>query len=103
MLPLLPATGLHLRLLYTSFLKRLGFGENAFLMPVAVLVGVVTAGAAVAFHELIVHTRDALYGGWASGILYGRGLPLLVLFPALGGLAVGLFSTYVMRGREGHG
>ena len=30
-------------------------------------------------------------------------LPLLVLFPTLGGLAVGVISNYVLRPREGHG
>ena len=36
-------------------------------------------------------------------MLYGKGVLLLVLFPMLGGLVVGVFSTYLMRSREGHG
>src|SRR5207302_6885034 len=36
-------------------------------------------------------------------VLYGRGVFLLVAFPALGGLAVGVISKYVFRTREGHG
>ena len=76
-------------------------------MPLAVVIGVVTAAAAVGFHELIVVIRDHLYRldryGLDPNFLYGRGLFLLILLPTLGGLAVGCFSTYVMRQREGHG
>src|SRR5687768_10408668 len=32
---------------------RLGFGDNGFLVVLAVLIGIVTAAAAVSFHELI--------------------------------------------------
>jgi CIC family chloride channel protein len=95
------------RLLVTRLLTRLGFGEASVLVPLAAVVGLVTAVAAVVFHELIGLIRDGLYRpdlyGLDPAFLYGRGLPLLVLIPAAGGLAVGLFSTYVMRAREGHG
>lgn len=95
------------QLLVTQTLARLGFSESALLVPVAVVIGVVTAAAAVGFHELIVFIRDHLYRinryGLDADFLYGKGLFLLVLLPALGGLAVGCFSTYVMRAREGHG
>ena len=94
-------------MLVTRGLARFGFGEASVLVPMAALVGVVTAAAAVAFHELIVFIRDHLYRldlyGLDPGSLYGRAIVLLVLLPALGGLAVGCFSTYVMRAREGHG
>jgi CIC family chloride channel protein len=85
----------------------MGFGEGAMLVPMAVVIGVVTAAAAVGFHELIVFIREHLYRldryGADPNFLFGRGLGLLILLPALGGLAVGCFSTYVMRAREGHG
>src|SRR3954470_14313531 len=96
-------TGLRLRLAYTGLMRRLGFGEKAYLLPLSLLIGIVTAFAAVAFHELIVWIREVLYHHWDAEILYGRGVLLLVLFPTLGGLAVGGFSTYLMRSREGHG
>jgi CIC family chloride channel protein len=95
------------RLLVSRLLARLGFGEASILVPLAALVGLVTAIAAVAFHELIVLIRDHLYRldhyGLDPSFLYGKGIALLVLIPAAGGLAVGAFSTYVMRAREGHG
>src|SRR5215212_690182 len=89
------------RLLVTRLLTRFGFGEASILVPLAALVGLVTAVAAVAFHELIGLIRDHLYRldryGLDPSFLYGKGIFLLVLLPALGGLAVGAFSTYVMR------
>jgi CIC family chloride channel protein len=95
------------RVLMTRLLARLGVGEGGVLVPIAVVIGVVTAGAAVGFHELIVFIRDHLYRPERYGLdpdyYYGKGLVLLVLLPALGGLVVGCFSTYVIRAREGHG
>lgn len=97
-------TGMRIRLWMTGALARLGFGEHAFLLPLAVLIGIVSAAAAVAFHELIHVIRNALYEHlFRPEVLYGRGVWLLVLLPAAGGLLVGLFSTYLMRQREGHG
>jgi CIC family chloride channel protein len=95
------------RLFVTRLLARLGIGEGALLVPLAVVIGVVTAAASVGFHELIVVIRDHLYRldryGVDPNFIYGKGIILLVLLPALGGLAVGCFSRYVMRAREGHG
>jgi chloride channel protein, CIC family len=97
------APAVRLRVLITRLLGRLGLGEGSFLVILAVVVGVVTAAAAVGFHELIVAIRDLLYLHFGPEFLYGPGLALLILFPAAGGLAVGLFSAYVMRNPEGHG
>jgi chloride channel protein, CIC family len=92
-----------LRVLSTRFFRRIGLGEDSFLLILAVLVGVVTAFAAVGFHETINFIRDSLYLHFGPDLLYGSGMWLLVLFPAAGGLAVGLIARYVLRGREGHG
>ncbi len=81
-----------------------GFREDSFLMILAALIGVVTAIAAVAFHQLIDVIRRALYHDLASHVaLYGRGIVLLVLLPALGGLVVGVVTNYVIRARAGTG
>src|SRR5580700_4828487 len=92
-----------LRILVSRLLSRLGFGDNAFLLILAVVVGVVTAAAAVAFHELIDLIRDLLYRRIDPNELYGPAVGLLIVLPAAGGLVVGVFSKYVMRAREGHG
>jgi CIC family chloride channel protein len=98
------APGGRLRIVLTRVLGRFGFGDEAFLLLMSVLIGTITGVAAVGFHELINIIRDQLYGRpGEEGYLYGPGKWLLVLIPALGGLAVGVISKYVFRTREGHG
>jgi chloride channel protein, CIC family len=97
------APAVRLRVLVTRFFNRLGFGDESFMLILAVIVGVVTAVAAVGFHQLILLIRDELYTHVTPDVLYGRAMILLILIPALGGLAVGLFSTYLLRGAKGHG
>jgi CIC family chloride channel protein len=91
------------RAIVTRFLARLGFRDDSFILLLAVVVGVITAAAAVGFHELINHIRDFLYLRTGEEPLYGDWLFLLMLFPAAGGLAVGVISQYIFRTREGHG
>jgi CIC family chloride channel protein len=91
------------RVISTRALSRLGFREDSFLIILAVVIGLITAAAAVAFHQLIDILRDLLYMRIGAANLYGRDLALLILWPALGGLAVGTVSRYVFRAREGHG
>ena len=82
-------------------MARLGLGENSILLPLALIVGVVTGAAAVGFHELINLLRDLLYRHFPPEFLYGKGLWLLVLLPAAGGLLVE--PPLPTRSREGHG
>jgi chloride channel protein, CIC family len=98
------AFGARSRVLSGRLLSRLGFHEDSFLLVLAILIGVVTAWAAVGFHELIIFIRNTLYTGAGprSG-LYGAGILMLIMIPAAGGLAVGLISRFVFRTREGHG
>jgi CIC family chloride channel protein len=86
-----------------QLMTRLGLRDHYVLLPMAVIVGVVTAAAAVAFHRFINFIRDSLYASRYMDFLYGHGICMLILLPALGGLAVGLFTVYVVRSREGHG
>ncbi len=90
------------RVIVQHFLLRLGFREDAFLLFVAVFVGIVTAAAAVGFHELITLLRNLLYRDFGPS-LYDRWIGLLIIWPAMGGLAVGVLSRLVFRAREGHG
>ena len=99
----LSAPGGRARVLFNRLLHRFGFGDDAFLLLMAVVIGTITGVAAVGFHEAINLIRDLLYRHYDADFLYGRGMWLLVLFPTLGGLAVGLVSKYVFRTREGHG
>jgi CIC family chloride channel protein len=101
---ILTGLGARVRVLLTRLLARLGMREDSFLILPAVLIGVITAFAAVGFHDLIEWIRDLLYESAGAGFLYSnKGLILLVAFPALGGLIVGVVSRYIVRSREGHG
>ena len=91
------------RLLSTRALSRLGFREDTFLIFLAVVIGFITAAAAVAFHEIINWTRDLMYQDFGYERLYHRWMIMLVAWPALGGLIVGVLSRYVFRAEEGHG
>ncbi|HEY7117447.1 MAG TPA: chloride channel protein, partial [Tepidisphaeraceae bacterium] len=96
--------GARVRVLANRLFSRMGMGEGSFLLVVAVLIGIITSAAAVAFHELILWIRGILYERLGPRVdLYGKGIVFLVILPALGGLAVGLILRYVVRAREGHG
>ena len=93
-----------LREAITRILSRFGFQEDSFLLILAVIVGMVTAVAAVGFHELILLVRNELYYRTGEDHLYrGTGMLLLLAFPIAGGLVVGIISRYLFRIREGHG
>ena len=95
--------GSRVRVLADRLLARFGFGPDAFLLVAALLIGIVTAAAAVGFHELIFFIREQLYERTGEQFLYGPGMWMLIALPALGGLAVGMLSRFVFREREGHG
>jgi len=92
-----------IKVLTSRLLRRLGLGDDSFLTLLAVLIGIVTAAAAVGFHQLIDLIRDVLYKEPGADVLYGTGLALLILWPTVGGLVVGILTNYVSRVREGHG
>ncbi len=100
---IITAAAERLRLAVTRVLARFGFREESFLLILAILIGVVTAAAAVTFHELILGIRGLLYNQLDARFLYGKGIALLIVLPALGGLIVGIVSQYVAHAREGHG
>jgi CIC family chloride channel protein len=105
MLSVLTAFLVRVRLLVNRVSARLGFGDDGFLVVAAILIGIVTAAAAVSFHELINLIRNWLYGQMPSVDLYGRHVWLLLVFPAAGGLAVGGANWFFTRrgGAAGHG
>lgn len=78
--------------------------ETPFLIFLAVITGLIASVAALAFHTLIEHLRDRLFVHHDPSFLYGYvGLPLLILIPAAGGLAVGLAKRFVFRKAKGAG
>jgi chloride channel protein, CIC family len=93
--------GARFRVITTRGLARMGMTEESFLLLPAVLIGVLAAAAGVAFHESINAIRDLLYAHVDPGFLYGHGVWMLILWPALGGLLVGLIGR--VFGPGGHG
>jgi CIC family chloride channel protein len=91
------------RVVMTKWLVRFGFREETFLLFLAALIGIVTAAAAVGFHQCINTIRDFFYAQVRPDFLYGKGLILLIVIPAFGGLVVGIVSMLIMNGREAHG
>src|SRR5688572_23126595 len=103
MLGAIGAAASRFRLIVSRALARIGFRDDSFLLLLAILIGVITAAAAVGFHELIDLIRNQLYARVGEEKLYGKWIVLLIVYPAMGGLAVAIISRYVMRIREGHG
>jgi CIC family chloride channel protein len=95
------ALGLRSRVLLTRLLRRLGLDEDVYLVVLAVFIGGLAAVAACGFHEFINFVRDHLFRFQDPAFLYGSGMGLLILWPLLGGLAVGLISH--ARGAGGQG
>src|SRR5881275_3083213 len=91
------------RVLVSRGLAFSGFRDEGFVRVVGGVVGVVTAAAAVGFHELINWIRDLLYRRINPEFLYRAGSPLLIAWPALGGLIVGVITHHIARVREGKG
>lgn len=84
-------------------LAKFGFHEDTYLLVLAFVIGVLTAVAAIIFHQAIEQLRKLLYEQMAPDKLYGSYLWLLLVLPTIGGLAVGLFMRYIIRLRPGGG
>src|SRR5215471_14119196 len=89
------------RVILSRGLAFMGFRDDAFLLILAVLIGIVTAAAAVGFHELIRWIGDLLYRRMDPEFLYRAGIPLIIIWPALGGLVTGVIANIIVRDREG--
>mgnify|MGYP001806118559 CR=1 FL=1 len=96
-----------LRMTWASFLAQLNLNQDLPFLLVAVFVGLVTGYVAVIFHDAIkIISSYLFYGTTALGLPtfnnYLR-IFLLPLIPALGGLVVGLYNTFVVKARPEHG
>ena len=95
--------GMALRRQISRLLVRLGFREEAFLIVLAGIIGILTGVGSVGFTKLIALSHDLCYGGGTQkGVYAGRGLFLVVL-PAGGALLVGLITYFFAREAKGHG
>ncbi len=83
-----------------SFLRRLGFREDALLIILAVMIGILTGLGSVGFTWLIDLAHELCYG--ESGFYGGQGFMLIVL-PGTGALLVGVITFLFAREAKGHG
>jgi len=93
-----------LRLLAINGLVKLNLSQDILFLFIATLVGIASGYGAVFFHEAIRIVQEfffrdlhSLSSSWA-GSKY-----LVVLYPALGGLIVGLITVYISPESKGHG
>lgn len=92
-----------IKVLSKRTLTSIGVREDVGLIPIAVIIGLLTALLAVAFHELIEVIKRSLYERQGGDWLYGEGLWMLVALPALGGLVVGVVARFLIRSQGSHG
>jgi CIC family chloride channel protein len=93
------------RLLVDS-LARFGRNDQVVLSVLAVVIGAAAGAAAIGFRSTIDLVQWCFYG-WRDGEIASLAAQLpwwhLLLAPALGGLAIGLFVTFLMPGRRPQG
>lgn len=88
-------------------LLQLNLNQDIPFLFVAVLIGLFAGYVAVFFHEAIRVISTFSFTGIRSydGTLFSGKYLMFVLpfIPAVGGLLVGLYNTYVVKARPGHG
>ncbi len=90
---------------FNSRLHRFRATEHAFMVIVAVVIGVVGGLGAVGIQFSIKFFQKIFWGSWQPDLVYLKTLPVLVKIgvPTGGGLLVGLIVYYVAREAKGHG
>jgi CIC family chloride channel protein len=90
---------------FNSRLHRFRATEHAFMVIVAVIIGVVGGFGAVGIQFSIKFFQKIFWGSWQPDLVYLKTLPVLVKIgvPTGGGLLVGLIVYYVAREAKGHG
>ncbi|NTU54217.1 MAG: chloride channel protein [Chlorobiaceae bacterium] len=94
------------RLTWASFLAQLDLNQDFPFLLIAICVGLVTGVVAIVFHEAIAIISSYLFfDTTAPGMPNNNALRmiLLPLIPALGGLVVGLYNTFVVKAKPEHG
>lgn len=79
--------------------------DMVFLLFMAAVTGLLAGAAAIVFGGAIHGVQRGLWGMVEPGLDALQGMPWwkLVALPALGGLAVGLITTFLVKEAKGHG
>lgn len=100
------ATVFRLRHRINRLFIRFGFGPDWFIIPLAGIIGCLAGLVAVIF-EWMVESSSHFFFERVVHLLSANQttfrLPILVILPMLGGLAVGLMHYYISRAPPGHG
>jgi CIC family chloride channel protein len=86
-----------------QWLTRLGFPADWFLIPLAVVIGLLGGLAATGFDWLVHNTVGLFYHHFHEMHLTPTHVAVLVGVPALGGLVVGVIRYFFGREMGGHG
>jgi len=95
------------RLSLDYLLVQLNLNQDIPFLLVAVCVGLLTGYVAVVFHDAIMTISSMIFTDLR---IFGKNtlidtywMVILPFIPALGGLLVGLYNTFVVKSRPGHG
>mgnify|MGYP005842507807 CR=1 FL=1 len=85
-------------------LVRLNLSQDILFLAIASLIGIGAGYGAVLFHEAIRLVQEAFFVHLHGAIANAPGSRYLIaLYPALGGLLVGILTVYVSPESRGHG
>jgi chloride channel protein, CIC family len=92
------------RLWFLDSLAKLNLPQDITFLVIASFVGIAAGYGAVIFHEVISVVQVALFVDLRSLAYSTPYFPyIVVLFPAIGGLAVGVINVYISPESKGHG
>ena len=95
------------RLTLDYILVQLNLNQDIPFLFVAVCVGLLTGYVAVLFHDAIMMISTMSFTGlrtFSKTIFINKyWMAILPFIPAVGGLFVGLYNTFVVKARPGHG
>ena len=92
------------RLLIIEGLVRINLSQDILFLLIAVVVGLAAGYGAVLFHEALRLVQEALFvhlAGMVTQWPYSR--VIIMVLPVIGGLLVGIISSFVSAEARGHG
>ncbi|MBN2333461.1 MAG: chloride channel protein [Deltaproteobacteria bacterium] len=93
------------RLFFNDHLHRFRATEHAFMVIVAIIIGVLGGFGAVGIQFMIKFFQKLLWGAWQPDLAYLKTLPVWIKIgvPTFGGLLVGTIVHFFSKEAKGHG